>query len=93
MPLLKLNQYKNDKSYEKEPSWIILIFKLKQKILCGASGFSRKYNQKFRRERLLLSPRGIFDFDAVSSDNSIMANISTSSDLTSGGKSTAGNNM
>lgn len=48
------------------------------------------YNQQFRRERLRLSAGGVFDFDAVSSDNSIVANISTSSGLTSGGRSPAG---
>jgi len=48
------------------------------------------YNQQFRRERLRLSAGGVFDFDAVSSDNMIVANISTSSGITSGGKNPAG---
>jgi hypothetical protein len=50
---------------------------------------SKKYKQKFSRERLRLTAGGVFDFDAVSSDNNIVANISTSSGLTSGGKSPA----
>ena len=46
----------------------------------------RKFNQKFRRERLRLTAGGVFDFDAVSADDTIVANISTSSGITSGGK-------
>ncbi len=49
-----------------------------------------KYNQQFRRERLRLNSGGVFDFDAVSSDNTIVANISTSSGITSGGKNPSG---
>ena len=49
-----------------------------------------KFNQQFRRERLRLSAGGVFDFDAVSSDNTIVANISTSSGITSGGKNPSG---
>lgn len=49
-----------------------------------------KFNQQFRRERLRLSSGGVFDFDAVSSDNMIVANISTSSGITSGGKNPSG---
>ena len=48
-----------------------------------------KYNQKFSRERLRLTAGGVFDFDAVSSDNTIVANISTSSGITSGGRNPA----
>ena len=50
----------------------------------------KKYNQQFRPERLRLSAGGVFDFDAVSSDNTIVANISTSSGITSGGKNPSG---
>jgi hypothetical protein len=46
----------------------------------------KKYGQPFRRERLRLAPGGVFDFDAVSADNTMVANISTSSGITSGGK-------
>ena len=49
-----------------------------------------KFNQQFRRERLRLNSEGVFDFDAVSSDNTIVANISTSSGITSGGKNPSG---
>jgi len=45
----------------------------------------QKYSQKFHRERLQLSAGGAFDFDAVSEDNTIIANISTSGGVTSGG--------
>jgi len=49
-----------------------------------------KFNQQFRRERLRLNSGGVFDFDAVSSDNTIVSNISTSSGITSGGKNPSG---
>ena len=49
-----------------------------------------KFEQQFRRERLRLSSGGVFDFDGVSSDNMIVANISTSSGITSGGKNPSG---
>lgn len=45
---------------------------------------SQKYGQKFHRERLQLNAGGVFDFDAVSEDNTIIANISTSGGITSG---------
>ena len=45
-----------------------------------------KFGQKFRRERLRLSSGGVFDFDAVSTDDRIVACISTSGGKTSGGK-------
>jgi hypothetical protein len=51
---------------------------------------SQKYGQRFSRERLRLSPGGIFDFDAVSEDQQIVCCISTSAGETSGGnKATA----
>lgn len=50
----------------------------------------KKYGQEFRPARLRLSAGGFFDFDAVSSDNQIVANISTSSGITSGGKNPSG---
>ena len=50
----------------------------------------QKYGQSFRRERLRLDAGGVFDFDAVSADNFIVASISTSSASTSGGKRGAG---
>jgi hypothetical protein len=45
---------------------------------------------KFSRERLRLRSGGVFDFDAVSEDHSIVATISTSGAKTSGGKPAAG---
>ena len=50
----------------------------------------QQYGQSFRRERLRLEAGGLFDFDAVNADNSIVASISTSGALTSGGKGAAG---
>ncbi|MCA9277666.1 MAG: hypothetical protein H6815_02655 [Phycisphaeraceae bacterium] len=44
------------------------------------------FNQHFGRERLVLEAGGVFDFDAVSLDKSIVAVISTSGALTSSGK-------
>lgn len=46
----------------------------------------QKFGQQFRRERLRLSSGGVFDFDAVSADDRIVASISTSGGKTSGGK-------
>jgi len=45
-----------------------------------------KYAQEFTPRSLTLSPGGKFDFDAVSSDGSIVGNISTSSALTARNK-------
>lgn len=47
----------------------------------------------FRRERLPLRSGGKFDFDAVSEDDEVVATISTSSSLTSGGKHGVGKMM
>ncbi len=48
------------------------------------------FGQQFRRERLLLSSGGRFDFDAVSSDDRIVASISTSRAKTAAGKLAVG---
>jgi hypothetical protein len=48
------------------------------------------YGQRFRRERVRLSSGGMFDFDAVSDDNTIVATVSTSSALTGSGKNGGG---
>ena len=44
----------------------------------------------FYRERLKIRSGGVFDFDAVSGDKSIVATISTSGAKTSGGKHAVG---
>lgn len=49
-----------------------------------------QYGTKFSRERLRLRSGGVFDFDAVSGDHSIVATISTSGSRTSGGKYAVG---
>src|SRR5438128_8604497 len=49
-----------------------------------------QYGTKFSRERLRLRSGGVFDFDAVSDDHSIVATISTSGSKTSGGKNAVG---
>src|SRR5205823_5645773 len=49
-----------------------------------------EYGTKFFRERLRLRSGGVFDFDAVSEDHSIVATISTSGSKTSGGKHAVG---
>jgi hypothetical protein len=51
------------------------------------------FGQKFYRNRLRLSAGGVFDFDAVSEDQSIVASISTSAMKTSGGKAASGKLM
>jgi hypothetical protein len=48
------------------------------------------FGTKFSRERLPLRSGGVFDFDAVSEDHSIVASISTSGSKTSGGKNAVG---
>lgn len=50
----------------------------------------KQYGCKFFRERLPIRPGGVFDFDAVSEDHSIVATISTSGAKTSGGKHAVG---
>jgi hypothetical protein len=46
----------------------------------------RKYAQEFQSKSPRLKSGGTFIFDAVSADRQIVANISTSSGITSGGK-------
>lgn len=53
----------------------------------------QRFGQPFHRERLELSSGGVFDFDAVSADNSIVATISTSAGTTSSGKTGVGKLM
>jgi len=48
------------------------------------------FGMKFSRERLPLKSGGVFDFDAVSEDTSIVATISTSGSKTSSGKHAVG---
>ena len=48
------------------------------------------FGMRFSRERLALRSGGVFDFDAVSEDHSIVATISTSGAKTSGGKHAVG---
>jgi hypothetical protein len=48
------------------------------------------FGTKFSRERLPLRSGGVFDFDAVSEDRSIVATVSTSGAKTSGGKHAVG---
>src|SRR5689334_11938838 len=49
-----------------------------------------QYHMKFSRERLKLRSGGVFDFDAVSEDHSIVATISTSVSKTFTGKNAMG---
>jgi uncharacterized protein YceH (UPF0502 family) len=49
-----------------------------------------QYGTRFSRERLRLCSGGVFDFDAVSEDRSIVATISTSGAKTSTGKYAVG---
>jgi hypothetical protein len=54
---------------------------------------AEELGQNLYRERLTLEPGGEFDFDAVSSDRTIAAVISTSSSLTASGKYAVGKMM
>ena len=49
-----------------------------------------RYEQRFLRKRLSLSSGGLFEFDAVSADGKIIANISTSGSRTANGKQAVG---
>jgi len=51
------------------------------------------FGQSFYRERMPLSSGGVFDFDAVSADKSIVASISTSGSRTASGKRAVGKLM
>jgi len=53
----------------------------------------KAFGQPFHRERMSLSSGGVFDFDAVSADNTIVASISTSSAKTASGKNGVGKLM
>lgn len=46
----------------------------------------QRCGQHFRKARIKLSAGGVFEFDAVSKDDAIVASISTSTGITSGGK-------
>jgi hypothetical protein len=49
-----------------------------------------QFGQRFRRERVPLISGGVFDFDAVSDDDKIVAAISTSGATTASGKLAVG---
>ena len=49
-----------------------------------------RYGQRVSRERVSLTPGGVFDFDAVSDDGKLVANISTSGSKTASGKNAVG---
>src|ERR1035441_2071195 len=49
-----------------------------------------KFGMNFNRDRVRLSPGGVFDFDAVSGDKKIIATISTSGAKTAGGNYAVG---
>jgi len=48
------------------------------------------FDRTFSKKKIRLSSGGVFEFDAVSDDETIAANISTSNALTSGGKRGSG---
>jgi hypothetical protein len=52
-----------------------------------------KFGQPFYRERVKLTSGGVFDFDAVSADKSILASISTSGARTASGNLATGKVM
>src|SRR5712692_4266697 len=51
------------------------------------------FGQPFYRERMPLNSGGVFDFDAVSADKTIVASISTSGSRTARGKNATGKMM
>lgn len=46
----------------------------------------KHFNQSFHKERLRLSPGGLFEFDAVSHDKKLIASISTNGGITAPGR-------
>lgn len=53
----------------------------------------KRYGQTFSEKNLRLSSGGVFEFDAVSADGKIVANVSTSGSKTSSGKGATGKMM
>lgn len=53
----------------------------------------RQFNERFSRERVRLAPGGMFEFDALNSDFSVIATISTSCARTAAGKRAVGKLM
>ena len=53
----------------------------------------KRYGQSFSERSLTLSSGGVFDFDAVSADGKIVANVSTSGAKTASGKGGTGKMM
>ncbi len=51
---------------------------------------AHRVGQPFWRERLKVTPGGVFDFDGVSQDNRIVASISTNAAMTCGEKAGVG---
>lgn len=49
-----------------------------------------KFKQSFSKKKLTMQGRGVFEFDAVSEDDSIIANISTATAQTHNGKAASG---
>lgn len=49
-----------------------------------------QFGQAFHRDRIALSPGGVFEFDAVSQDRQVIASISTSGAVTASGKNAVG---
>jgi hypothetical protein len=54
---------------------------------------ANEFGQKFYRDRVRLSSGGVFDFDAVSVDQRVVASISTSQARTAGGNLATGKMM
>lgn len=55
--------------------------------------FPQKYGQQFHREQVGLEWGGVFDFDAVNTDGTIVAAISTRTSNTASGKLAVGQVM
>lgn len=51
---------------------------------------SKKYSRNFNKKKLKMQNRGVFEFDAVDSNDEIVANISTASSETHRGKRGSG---
>ena len=53
----------------------------------------REFGQRFSRDRVRLTSGGVFDFDAVSEDQTVLANVSTGAARTHSGKIGVGKMM
>ena len=73
--------------------WRIQDVRVNAKTGCVENGMPKMFEQPFSKERVKLRSGGSFEFDAVSADKTLVANISTSGARTASGKHAVGKKM